>query len=611
MTVTQAVVLTEERLLVERDAISRALLRATQDFAHSADPVNILHKVCDALVQASSHISLAWMFVGNLAEQQVCPQYIAGPAKAYGESLAIPSSQPKFGISDLQVIEAWQPCSLAMSEQHDEALQALKQQYQLRSLAFLPIGHSQRNEVGIVAVYANLPDYFATAGMDLFSAFAHLGTAALEQKRLVTKLYRTAHRDALTGVLNRHGLRKQLEEEYARAKRFDQSFSIMFFDLDRFKSINDNYGHQIGDEVLIAAAQRAELVIREIDVLGRWGGEEFMCVLPRCAQHGAVQIAERVRVAIEEMDVRYCKSAVSVTASFGIACFPQAGRTLDGLIAAADSALYKAKREGRNRIIAAYQGEQEIVSIGKSLDQALQHDRIVPAYQPIVELKTGQIIAEEAYARIADASAQYTVAADFIAVANRLRLIDRVDGKMWSMVLRRCVEAVAKRPMFSHFVNLSADFLANTDLAREALQQAKTYCASCADLLEGNKPIVLELAERDLVGDIPRIKNLLAPFMEFGFRLSVEDFGSGYASYQYLADLPIHFLKLDRQLIQRLDEPKVRAIVQGICDTSNLLHITTIGSGVEQEHTADQLREIGVHWAQGNYFGEPSVDKPC
>jgi EAL domain-containing protein (putative c-di-GMP-specific phosphodiesterase class I) len=142
------------------------------------------------------------------------------------------------------------------------------------------------------------------------------------------------------------------------------------------------------------------------------------------------------------------------------------------------------------------------------------------------------------------------------------------------------------------------------------LAAAYTHCKSCAGLIGEVKPIVIEITEHELLADIDAARELLRPFTDFGFRLALDDFGSGYSSYRYLADLPISFIKIDGQLTRRVAEKKVRAILEGIQDTADQLGITTVAEFVENAETEALLKEIGVHWAQGYHYGVPVIPSP-
>lgn len=249
------------------------------------------------------------------------------------------------------------------------------------------------------------------------------------------------------------------------------------------------------------------------------------------------------------------------------------------------------------------------VTLGE-LHLALDQQRIRPAYQSIVEVATGQVVAEEALARIITPEGSVVPAEAFIAMAEEHSLVHLIDHQLISHTVRRCVGQLAGGTSpIDHFVNISADLLEFPDLVQDILDLAVQSCTSCFSDVPEKKPIVIEITERQLLTDIPRTREVLAPFLDFGLRLAIDDFGSGYSSLLYLADLPVTFLKLEGELVRRAPhETKVRAILRGVQDLARELDVKTIGEFVEDERTLDCVREIGIDWAQGNYLGRPEVD---
>ena len=161
----------------------------------------------------------------------------------------------------------------------------------------------------------------------------------------------------------------------------------------------------------------------------------------------------------------------------------------------------------------------------------------------------------------------------------------------------------------AHFVNISADLLLHQDLIQGLFAEAQVACMLCGVDMGPTKPIVLEITERQLLGDVNAVKAKLAPFLDFGMRLAIDDFGSGYSSFQYLADLPVSFLKIEGSLIQQVKDKRIRQIVKRISDIAKDLQLTTIAEYVEDADTADILGEMGIDWAQGYFFGRPVLAK--
>jgi diguanylate cyclase (GGDEF)-like protein len=611
----------------ERYLLSQALLSATASMARCTEPDAVLRAMCDSFAAASEHIKLAWMRLGELSAEILHPEYAAGSAAVYAGGIQISRNPVRGECPAMDALECWETVSGDVPPQHCPVLEAIENweaatggfspasgcvgKVGLCSVVALPVGQRGGELSGIVTLYSDLPGYFDRVGTEFFAAFIHLANASLEQCTLLRNLTHMASHDLLTGLMNRRGTQECMEHELARSVRKGRPLSILLFDIDRFKLVNDRLGHKEGDAVLKAVADAAHSMLRGEDYFGRWGGEEFICVLPDATREDAIALAERMRKNIAHTEVEASSGVLTVTASFGVSTFPHDGDSIDKLIAAADAALYHAKRAGRDRCVSAEVVQQDVYSIGNMLDSALAENRIVPAYQPIIDLATGKVVAEETLARMITPDGEVIEAARFVAAASQLQLLHRIDQAIVMQAFSHCVVGLQSgMNRLDHFINISADLLRHSELVDQLLEAARTHCSGCGGLIGDVKPMVIEITERELLADIDTARDMLMPFIDFGLRLALDDFGSGYSSYQYLADLPIDFLKIDGSLVKRINEPKVRAIVQGIQDTADALNITTLAEFVENAHTEAILKEIGVHWAQGYYYGKPTVIHP-
>jgi diguanylate cyclase (GGDEF)-like protein len=415
-------------------------------------------------------------------------------------------------------------------------------------------------------------------------------------------------RDPLTGLLDRTSFRALLEAERDRSARSKRPFGLILFDIDRFKVVNYGYGEQHGNDLLLLLADLARQALRPNDRLSRWGGQEFLCLLPNTGRTTTEQLAETLRKAIDAQAVRLGEDELHVTASFSTACYPDDGHnSVDHLLAASGAALHHAKATGRNRVVAASGLRPQLFGVGRMLSQALREGRVLPAYQPIVDLQTGAVVAEEALARIISPNLNAIPASAFMEAARELQLTYQIDRQVILQTFTHCVSGLQSKQPLAHFVNISGNLLRHPDVVAELLDEARTTCSSCADLIGAVKPLVIEVTERELLGDIRAAREMLKPFIDFGLRLALDDFGSGYSSYKYLADLPFSFLKIEGTLIRRVAEPRVRTIVRGIQQTASDLGLQTLAEFVENKEIADIVRDLGINLAQGHYFGSPAL----
>lgn len=418
-----------------------------------------------------------------------------------------------------------------------------------------------------------------------------------------------SQRDPLTGLINRAALLERLDAELARSRVHNLPFAVVLFDVDRFKLVNFGFGDRQGDEVLRTVGGAVKARLRPRDIVGRWGGQQFLCILPDTPLRVAWEKAEQMRGAIESLAMAIDANIIHATASFGVACFPDDGTLVRQLLAANDAALYTAKESGRNRTILARDLRHQPYGVGSMLEAALRENRVVPAYQPIVDLSTGQRVAEEALARVVMSPHRTLLAEEFIDAARLLQLTYKIDRTVMLDTFTRClaqIDAGGATPM-RHFVNISGNLLRHPAVVEELLSVARQACSSGRDRIGPELPLVIEITERELLHDIQSARAMLKPFMDFGVHLALDDFGSGYSSFQYLAELPFTFLKIEGSLIQRITEKKVRTIVRGIQNTAADLGLITVAEFVENAETADIARDMGVNWAQGYHFGEPVI----
>lgn len=440
----------------------------------------------------------------------------------------------------------------------------------------------------------------------LASWFSQMLLQHTQRQRLETQ----ALTDGLTGLPNRRAAELRFTEEIARTKRDGAGFSIATCDLDRFKLINDNYGHGIGDEVLQQTAHIMRQALREGDWVARWGGEEFILFLHHSDRAEAVAAAERIRAAIKADPVKTSQGSMEITASFGIGVYQAGDEDISHALSESDSCLYEAKHKGRDCVVATESGGPGALWRAGMLQRALKERRIVAAYQIMVDLATHKPVADEALARLLQSDGSITAAGEFIEAAEGINLIHEVDRAVTQHAMSRCAAnlTAGHDPGFAHFINLSPQFMARKDYVDELLNGAMQFCTSCNIEFAGHKPVVFEITERQLLTDFEGLRDQLQPLLDFGFRLALDDFGSGYSSFLYLAELPVSFLKIEGWMVRNMvGNLRVRSMVESMVMLAQKMNITTIAECIEDRETADMLRDMGVNWGQGYYFGRPEI----
>jgi diguanylate cyclase (GGDEF)-like protein len=449
------------------------------------------------------------------------------------------------------------------------------------------------------------PDAIDIAYMELIADWLGNALHQSAQKELLQSIALT---DQLTGLPNRRAAEERLQLEKARTPRDSHGFALALVDLDHFKMVNDRYGHAVGDEVLKDVARRFESGLREGDWVARWGGEEFLFVLHGGTVEEAASIMERLASQTRVRPVQTSVGAISLSFSAGVAAFGANDSEILPMLEKIDQVLYQAKADGRNQVRMATHVQMPWNSA--LLRQALAENRIRPASQVIVDLQSGLAIADEALARIETATGEIVEAKDFVDMAEGLGLMAETDRQMIRKVMQSCIARMAEggSPDFAHFVNVSPQFLARRDLVEEMLGNAISSCQSCGVTMGPIKPIVLELTERQHIVSLDKLRADLQPFIDFGFRLALDDFGSGYSSYLYLANLPVSFLKIEGWLVLNMrKDRKVAGIVESLANFARKEGVRTVAEHVEDAETARILADMGVDYGQGWHFGRPQL----
>jgi diguanylate cyclase (GGDEF)-like protein len=433
----------------------------------------------------------------------------------------------------------------------------------------------------------------------------------LYQSRQKIILEQHAITDVLTGLLNRRAAETRLQEEFARARRHNEGYAVALVDIDHFKRVNDRYGHAVGDEVLKAVAQRLATELREDDWLARWGGEEFLIFLRSADQRESVYVMQRLMGHVKAQPIVTEAGRISITLSGGIGLPAREDADIHSALELADSSLYQAKSNGRDRV--EIRDGNTVYWPAQIIKRALREDRLRMAHQVIVDLETGQAVADEALARVLLPDGKLMVAGEFVEAAEGLGLMPEIDRFITRQSMSRCINKLGNGvvgPDFAHFVNLSPQFLARRDLVEEMLNNAQNYCQTCGISFGPVKPIVFEITERQFLSNLDTLEADLKPLLDFGFRLALDDFGSGYSSFLYLARLPISFLKIEGWMVANLKkERKIAAIVESLAGFARREGIITVAECIEDADTARIMREMGVHLGQGWYFGRPELEE--
>jgi diguanylate cyclase (GGDEF)-like protein/PAS domain S-box-containing protein len=425
-----------------------------------------------------------------------------------------------------------------------------------------------------------------------------------ERKSAEERIQFLAHHDALTGLPNRSLLRDRAEMALYHAKRQGHSMAILFIDLDRFKTINDSLGHEIGDFLLKQASERILATVRGGDTVCRLGGDEFVVLLPDIKEaEDAKHVADKLIAAVNR-PYTIDGHELLITCSVGIAMFPDHGGDIDTLQRNADAAMYAAKNSGRNASL-FYSPEMnaealEYLTMEYGLRRAVERDELFLEYQPQVDLADGRITGMEALVRWHHPERGVLMPGVFIGIAEESGLIASIG----TWVLRRACEDMRRLAQLGLgnlpvAVNVSAIQFGKPDFVQQ-VRSAIVDAGVSAAMLE------LEVTEGVIMrGSHPEIETL-RQLDELGLQLSIDDFGTGYSSLNYLRRFPVDKLKIDQSFVRDLSgNAGGMTIVEAIIALGHALGLKVIAEGVETTEQADLLRGRKCDQAQGYYFGRP------
>jgi diguanylate cyclase (GGDEF)-like protein len=437
----------------------------------------------------------------------------------------------------------------------------------------------------------------------LGDALRQLGDSLRERESLMDLLRHQALYDALTSLPNRTYFADRLASQFAN-RSAERLLAVVLIDLDDFKAVNDSYGHETGDAVLIAVGERLRAAIRAGDMAARLGGDEFVIALPACGNPSVpIHLAERILEALADpfdIDGR----RLIVHASVGVAVARDDDRTADDVVRNADVAMYLAKGRGKGRIEVFEPSMQAEAALGlqlrTDLAAGIARGDLRLHYQPVVDLRSGRTIGYEALVRWWR-NGRLVAPSEFILTAESSGLIGPLTDWVVDEACRTTADwgAPGDRPWVS--VNLSSSQLVRKDIVPRL---GRTLRAT------GLPPdrLVIEITESSLV-EIDVARPAIERLTDIGVRVAIDDFGTGYSALSYLARLPIDIIKIDRSFVVALQQAgPEQAIAAAIIALARQLGLTTIGEGIETAAQLDQLAALGCDLGQGFYLGRPAPD---
>jgi diguanylate cyclase (GGDEF)-like protein/PAS domain S-box-containing protein len=424
-----------------------------------------------------------------------------------------------------------------------------------------------------------------------------------EYRQLESKIKRMAFFDSLTGIPNRNMINDRIKLALAHSERNQQSFALLFLDMDDFKSVNDSLGHSIGDELLIDIAKRLTGLLRGEDTVARIGGDEFVILLTGLTDDNySTRLAERILAAVKPA-FKIDKHEIHSSFSIGIALYPNDGEDAETLFKSADSAMYRAKKQGKNSYFVhdpkMLSEAQSRMGLKNLLARTLENDNFLLNYQPKVDIKTGELQRLEVLLRMNDLETGEVLPAEFLPLAEESGLMVPIGDWVLQAV---CRQLIAWRKEGVPLIPVSIN-LGQTQLLQEKFAENVKSCLAdfglqpCMFEFEVSEKVLLQTSE-------PIYKNLMG-LHELGSRLALDNFGMGLSSLKNLSRVPFSTLNIDAKLIQGFPEGINSSIINTIIAIGKSLKLKTVAKGIESIAEKEAMAHTECDWAQGYFVSKP------
>lgn len=419
-----------------------------------------------------------------------------------------------------------------------------------------------------------------------------------------SKLQHLAHYDVLTGLPNRLLLTERLASAMKQADNKASQLAVVYLDLDGFKGVNDEYGHDVGDQLLIELTRRMTKLIKDKDTLARIGGDEFVVVITQLAFNNDSKDLLNKLLEVTSNTIIINDQVLKVSASIGVSFYPADKVDAEQLLRHADQAMYVAKQEGKNCFrIFDPQVDQVIRDLSahiKEIRQALIDNEFVLFYQPKINSRTNQLIGVEALIRWNHPQKGLLAPGQFLPAIKNHAIMLGVGRWVMKTAISQLDDWQQEKIACPISINMNSEFLQEDSFLGELSALLMAYPAVNPANLE------VEVLETTAVEDFVKVSQALLGIRKLGLQISIDDFGTGYSSLSYLKHLPVNTLKIDQSFVRDLlDDPEDLAIVQGVISMASAFKLQVIAEGVETEQHGIRLLELGCEWVQGYGVSKP------
>ena len=435
----------------------------------------------------------------------------------------------------------------------------------------------------------------------ILSLGVDIGKATLPE----AKVHKTSGYDQLTGLINRKKFQEEFSVELATAKRYEYSVALFYLDLDHFKAINDSKGHEAGDYLLQQVAKVLKDTLRSTDLLCRFGGDEFTLIMPHAEWEGIQQNAGKIKQRLGSTAFNFEDERYQISASIGIAIFPQHGITVNELLANADLALYQAKKTGEagyHIFSPDYEYQQKLKRMlywQDIIENALAKDKFALFFQPVVNIISNEIHFFECLLRLQMDDGTIILPSEFIGYAQELDLIGKIDRWVVKKAVQKLIKFNRQNKHYKLSINLSVNVFDDVTIFDDISRMVNV-----PEVDPGN--LIFEFTEKAAVSNFAAAKTLLTRLKSLGCLHCLDDFGVGFYSVYYLKHFPIDFIKFDGSFIKEIDKnDDAKVFVKAVSGLAHVFNKIVVAEYVENEAILSILKDFGIDYAQGDYLGKP------
>lgn len=471
----------------------------------------------------------------------------------------------------------------------------------------VPFGDDKLRGVVVVQSYTN-GNIFTQKDKQLLIFVAKHIHNAIERMQTKSQLQFMALHDPLTKLPNRLLFTDRVEQAIVKSKRNNNfSISVLFLDLDHFKQVNDNYGHHVGDQLLIKISSRIKSCIRESDTLCRLGGDEFAILLENIfTEADVVKVAQNIIGAVQQK-VTTDNAYINTSISIGATLFAQGEIAAKELLIQADEAMYRAKLSGRNQVVCFGEKESSSYVSSYKLERdflaAIEKQELYLLYQPVVDLQTDMITSAEALIRWQHSQHGLVAPDVFLPELERVGYLPLLDVYVLDKAMTFLSDNIQQlTTQFTLNINISGQGFSEPAL----ISRIKYYYQQAPELL---RYLCLEITEQTTVDNVQDTQNSIQIYHSMGIQIALDDFGTGYSSLSYMNHFTFNMLKIDRSFINNSNQDKNNTIIlEAIIKLSKSLSIKTIAEGIETKAQYNFLKEMGCDKGQGFYMSKPLAE---